>query len=224
MPQWCALRLFGGSIATYLLKQLTLLKQVGGPVAKSSSRGSFIIKQLKESKSRLIAVKKSTVKKLSWNSFKSYDIRLHVHCRLKGLEKMSERLEEDCLIFILFVNHLPGKIAVDKCFGYADDLNVLVSNQSDAENALFTIVIWCKINMMHLNVKKCRIISSFNWSVICQTTALCRANSTHIEAALFPSLHVPLRYLTCQKLNYGPWKKYNDPLNSGLWGPSTKED
>ena len=57
------------------------------------------------------------------------------------------------LFFILVVDDRSEKL-VDKSVGYDDDLRVPASNQSDAEEELFTIENCCQRNEMHSNVKK----------------------------------------------------------------------
>lgn len=65
------------------------------------------------------------------------------------------------LLFTLFINDLPSVIKNSKTLMYADDVKLFISyNDVDQQRLLQMdinhLTTWCNINLMHLNVKKCK--------------------------------------------------------------------
>lgn len=68
------------------------------------------------------------------------------------------------LIFILFVNDITKCLKFSRCLIYADDLKIFspIRNLSDAvklQKDLDAVNFWCKINLLHLNVAKCKMVT-----------------------------------------------------------------
>ena len=48
------------------------------------------------------------------------------------------------LLFIIFINHLPGHITEVICYGFADDMKLISEKQCNTEIAVSGLSTWCK--------------------------------------------------------------------------------
>lgn len=65
------------------------------------------------------------------------------------------------LLFTLFINDLPSVIQHSNTLMYADDVKIIstlnnLNHQSLMQNDINRLSLWCSINLMELNVKKCK--------------------------------------------------------------------
>ena len=68
------------------------------------------------------------------------------------------------LLFIFFINNLLDNLNLIDSFGYADDLKVKATTQTEMNYATTTIENWCSKNQMRLNTGKVlSLISKTSW-------------------------------------------------------------
>lgn len=84
------------------------------------------------------------------------------------------------LLFVLYLNDLPTVVKFSKILMYADDVKLFVSlrNVDDSyilQDDLNRLSVWCNVNSMSLNFKKCKKLS-FNRSVLKSTSYFIGAN------------------------------------------------
>ena len=65
------------------------------------------------------------------------------------------------VLFLLFINDLPGVVKHSVCLLFADDLKIFrsISSKNDCQllqSDLNAVSIWCKNNQLTLNIKKCQ--------------------------------------------------------------------
>ena len=65
------------------------------------------------------------------------------------------------LLFSLFINDLPDMIQYSNILMYADDVKIFqcysqISDQKLLQNDLNSFHVWCNLNLMQLNLKKCK--------------------------------------------------------------------
>ena len=66
------------------------------------------------------------------------------------------------LLFILYINDLPDNLNLVDSFGYADDLKIIATTQTEMNYATMTIENWCSKNQMRLNTGKCTLVNFKN--------------------------------------------------------------
>ena len=66
------------------------------------------------------------------------------------------------LLFILCINDLPDNLNLVDSFGYADDLKVIATTQTEMNYATTTIENWCSKNQMRLNTGICTLANFKN--------------------------------------------------------------
>ena len=70
------------------------------------------------------------------------------------------------VLFTLFINDLPSVIQHSKILLYADDVKIFLSFQNNLQHFLLqsdinNFSVWCNINLMELNIKKCKHMSFY---------------------------------------------------------------
>ena len=68
------------------------------------------------------------------------------------------------ILFILFINDLPGLIKHSNCLMYADDVKLFksintVADCYELQSDINTFYAWCKVNRLTLNIDKCKVMT-----------------------------------------------------------------
>ena len=75
------------------------------------------------------------------------------------------------ILFNIFINDLPCSIKHSSILMYADDVKLFLplsdpSSQHMLQEDLTSLGVWCKINLMSLNIKKCKIMSFYRRTLV----------------------------------------------------------